>query len=205
MSYLALTWIYLKDPRYALPALTYLAVLGTGRIPFVRARLRTVAIVAVCGIALLNVVGTVADSGAPIRLSLPGAPATAIAERSFTLYAPGGWIAGRPETEGAVLEVMRAAKADGIEEIAFDPGAVQANFNHPGLDILSRVAGLTIVPYAEEGANPRQVLLLNHNPPLPEQPEPCAVTSNGMGVYMTRGPLYVPFERRRFYCPRPST
>lgn len=200
MSYLALTWIYLKDPRYALPALPYMAVLATGWIPSIRGRPRAVAIAVVCAIALLNTVGTVADSGAPIRLSLPGASDTGLGQRQFTLYAPGGWIAGQPETEGAVLDVMRAAKADGIEAIAFDPGATQPDFNHPGLDILSRVAGIPIaLPYDE--SDPRQALLLNHNPPIPRQPKPCAVTSDGMGVYLTKGPVPVPFEQREFYCP----
>ncbi len=199
VAYLGLTWIVLKDPRYALPALPYMAVLGTGWIPLVRAPLRTVAIAAVCLIAAVNVIGAVADSGSPVRITLPGAPKSGLGERQFTLYSPGGWIVGKPETEGAALAVMRAAKADGAEAIAFDPGANQSNFNHSGLDILSRVAGLPLaVPYDE--GDPRHVLISNRQPP-PEEPKPCAVTSDGMGIYLSTGPLVGPFEQRRFYCP----
>jgi 4-amino-4-deoxy-L-arabinose transferase-like glycosyltransferase len=199
VSYLALTWIALKDPRYALPALPYMAVLGAGWIPLLRAPLRTIAIAAVCVIAVVNIGGAVADSGAPVRLTLPGAPKSGLGERQATLYSPGGWIAGRPETEGAALAVMRAAKAGGVEAIAFDPGATQSNFNHPGLDILARVAGLPLAtPYDEE--NPRHALLSNRQPPL-EEPAPCATTRDGMGIYLSTGPAAVPFEQRRFICP----
>jgi 4-amino-4-deoxy-L-arabinose transferase-like glycosyltransferase len=197
-AYLALVWIALKDPRYALPALPYLAVLGAGWIPLLRPRWRTIAITAICVIVLVNVVGTVADSGAPTRITLPGSPRSGLGERQLTLYAPGGWIAGRPETKGAALKVMRAAKADGIERVSFDPGANQSNFNHPGLDIVSREAGLAIaVPYDED--DPRTVLMANRTPPS-ANPPPCAVTRDGMGIYLSHGPV-VAFEERRFYCP----
>jgi hypothetical protein len=199
VAYFGMTWIALKDPRYALPALPYMAVLATGWIPLVRARWRTAAIVAVCVIAAVNVIGTVADSGGAVRISLPGAPKSGLGEREFTLYAPGGWIAGKPETEGAALSVLRAAKAGGFEAVAFDGGATQSNFNHAGLDVLARVAGIPLaLPYDEE--NPRHALLANRAPPLAD-PAPCAVTRDGMGVYLSTGPAAVPFEQRGFVCP----
>jgi 4-amino-4-deoxy-L-arabinose transferase-like glycosyltransferase len=200
--YFALTWIALKDPRYALPALPYMAVLGTGWIPVVRPRWRILAITALCALAVVNVAGTVADSGAPVRLSLPGAPKSGLGEREFTLYSPGGWIAGRPESEGAVLDVMRRAKADGIDAIAFDPGANQSDFNHAGLDILARVAGMPLaIPYDPE--DPRQAVILNRTP-APGDPPPCAVTSDGVAIYLSRGPTLVPFEEREVFCPPQS-
>ena len=199
VSYFGVTWIALKDPRYALPAIPYMAILATGWIPSVRAPWRTVAIVAVCAIAAVNVIGTLAGTGTPTRISLPGAPKSGLGEREFTLYAPGGWIAGKPETEGAALEVLRRAKAGGIEAVAFDSGATQSNFNHAGLDVLARAAGIPLaVPYDEE--NPSHALLANRTPPL-DDPPPCATTRDGMGVYLSTGPAAVPFEQRRFICP----
>ena len=199
VAYLGLTWIALKDPRYALPALPYLAVLGTGWIPLLRPRLRIAAIAALCLVAAVNVIGAVADSGAPVRITLPGAPRSGLGERELTLYSPGGWVTGKPETEGAALAVLRAAKAGGVDAVAFDAGATQLHFNHPGLDILSRVARLPLaVPYDEE--DPGDALLSNRQPPL-AHPAPCAVTRDGMGVYLSTGPAAVPFEQRRFICP----
>ncbi len=198
VSYLALTWIFLKDPRYALPALPYMAVLGTGWIPLLRLQWRRVAIAALGVIALVNVVGTVADSGTPVRLTGPGAPRSGLGERQLTLYTPGGWIAGRPDTSGAVIEVMRGAKADGVEAIAFDAGAIQSNFNHPGLDVMAREVGLPVAASYDED-DPGHALLANRNPP-PADPAPCAVTADGTGIYLSRGPL-VGFELRQFDCP----
>jgi 4-amino-4-deoxy-L-arabinose transferase-like glycosyltransferase len=197
VSYAGLTWIVLKDPRYALPALPYMAVLGTGWITMLRARWRVVAIAAISAIALVNIVGTFAGTGTQVRISLPGAPHSGLGEREFTLYSPGGWITGAPEKTGAATDVMRAAKAAGIEAIAFDPGANQAHFNHPGLDIMSRVAGMPIaIPY--DPSNPRQAMLSNH---YPATPQACAVQSDGVGIYLVKGPFELPFEQRRLWCP----
>lgn len=198
VAYGALTWISLKDPRYALPALVYVAVLGAGWIPLLRGGLRIAAIAALCGVVAVNVVGTIAAPGSRVVVSLPGASEAGLG-RKLTLYAPGGWIAGRPETNGAVLDVMRRARSAGVEGIAFDPGANQSAFNHTGLDIVSREAGLPLAaPYDE--ANPRHVLISNRYPP-PADPTPCAVTSWGMGIYLSTGPIEVPFEQRRHWCP----
>lgn len=196
--YLALTYIWLKDPRYALPALPYLAVLGAGGIVLLRGRWRTAGIAALAAVAAVNVVGAVADSGDAWRLSLPGAPRSGLGEREFTFYQPGGWIAGRPETSGAVKGVMERAKRDGIEAIAFEPDANLAHFNHPGLDIVSREAGLALaIPY--DAASSRHVLISIHHP-APDVPPPCDRMRDGTGVYLSKGPI-VEFERRDFYCP----
>jgi 4-amino-4-deoxy-L-arabinose transferase-like glycosyltransferase len=197
-SYLALTWIALKDPRYALPALVYMAVLGTAWIPLLRPRLRAAAIAALCALSLLYVAGAVLDGGPAVRASLPGAPDSSLGERSFTFYSPGGWISGKPETNGAALEVLRRARAAGLH-VAFDTGATQPHFNHPGLDILSRVAGVPLaLPY--DPANPRHAVLANHSL-APGVPRPCARTSDGVGIYLSQGRVDVSFAQRRFVCP----
>lgn len=199
VAYAGLSWIYLKDPRYALPMVPYLAVLGTGWIPLLRTRWRTVAIGAISGVALLNVVMTLWGSGEPGKLFVAGAPGQSQG-RQLTFWLPQGWIAGRPEHSGAVLAVMRAAAADpSIDKIAFDPGAAGVNFNHPGLDIVSREAKIPIaIPY--DIHDPRQVMIANRYPLLPGSP-PCGILDGGTGIYLSRGDFAVPFEQRRFYCP----
>src|SRR5918999_2562023 len=69
-AYFALTYVSLKDPRYALPAFVYVAVLGAGGIVLLRGRWRAVAIVAFAAVAAVNVTGTIADRGPPTRLTL---------------------------------------------------------------------------------------------------------------------------------------
>jgi hypothetical protein len=176
--------------------LPYLAILGTGWIPLLRGRLRTAAVAAVCGIALIYAVGAVADSGPQLRIDLVGA--TDSNHRHVALYSPGGWIAGKPDSSGAVFSVMKSARDAGMA-IQFDPGAQQPRFNHPGLDIMSRMAS---VPFASpfDPNNPRMATITYRNPPPPE-PRPCAVSSDGSGIYLYRGPVEVPFEQREFFCP----
>jgi hypothetical protein len=198
--YLALTWISLKDARYALPALPYMAVLGTGWMVALRLPWRRVAIGALCVIALGNTIAAIGGTGRTVVITLPGATPSGLGERQLTLAKAGGWIVGPPETEGAVLKTMLAAKAAGATGIAFDPGAQQSNFNHPGLDIMSRVAGIPLAdPY--DLNNPGHVLISNRAP-VPAEPPACAVTSAGMGVYLSTGLVEVPFEDRQFVCQR---
>jgi hypothetical protein len=208
VAYLGVTYIALKDPRYFLPSLPYLAVLGAGWISLVRGRWRAVAVAAVSAVALLNVAGTFLDHGNQIRITLlPNSPHSGLGERQATLYSPGGWISGAPERKDAIVATMVAAREDpSIDAIVFDPGAAQSNFNHPGLDIRSREAGIPIaIPFNPEDS--RQVVISQRNPPLPGV-RPCAVKSDGTGIYLNRGPLADrPYEQREFYrpprCPGP--
>jgi 4-amino-4-deoxy-L-arabinose transferase-like glycosyltransferase len=198
VAYAALTWIQLKDPRYGLPLLPYLAVFAGGGAVLLRSRARAVAVAAIAGVALVNVVGAVTAWGSAVQVDLPGATVTNM--RHAVVYAPGGWISGPPEHSDAVVEVMRAAKAGGIEKIAFDPGAQQPHFNHPGLDVASREAGIPIaIPF--DPANPRYAMIANHNPPVPGRP-PCGTLDDGTGIYLSTGPIDIPFEARHFICPR---
>jgi hypothetical protein len=195
-AYAALTWINLKDPRYALPMLPYLAVLGSGWIPLLRHRGRLIAGGAIAAVALLNVVMAIWVSGPLGQLYIHGLPSNGEG-RQLTFWAPQGWIAGRPETSDAIVQVMRAAHAGG-KTIVFDPGADQSRFNQPGLDILSREAKAPIAfPFENK---PDQVVIANRNPPLATA-KPCGMLSDGTGIYLSRGPIDIPFEQRDFYRP----
>jgi 4-amino-4-deoxy-L-arabinose transferase-like glycosyltransferase len=203
VSYAGLTWISLKDPRYALPMTPYLAVLGTGWIPLLRVRWRSVAIGALGAIVALNLVMMLWGRGAPGHVLIKHLPGQSQG-RTFTFWLPQGWIAGRPESSDAIVTVMRAAHADGIKAIAFDPGANQPRFNHPGLDILSRVAGIPIAaPY--DPSDRAEAMIANRYPALPNV-KPCGTLSDGTALYLSRGPVDgIPFEQRRFFCPRSLT
>jgi 4-amino-4-deoxy-L-arabinose transferase-like glycosyltransferase len=197
-AYAALTWISLKDPRYALPMLPYLAVLGTGWIPLLRHRGQLIAGGAIAAVALLNVVMTIWITGPIGKLYIKGLPNNEQG-RQLTFWEPQGWITGRPETSNAIIEVMRAAHTGGIDKIAFDPGADQSRFNHPGLDIVSREAGIPIaIPY--DPNNRHEAVISNRNPPLADQ-KPCGMLSEGTGIYLSRGTVDIPFEQRDFYRP----
>jgi hypothetical protein len=197
-SYAALTWISLKDPRYGLPMLPYLAVLGAGWVPLLRGRLRVAAATALGAVAALNVVMTIWVTGPAGFIYVKGAPGNSFG-RQLTFWMPQGWIAGAPERSNAIEDVLRAARASGIRAIAFDPGADQSHFNQPGLDIVSRMAGIPFaLPYDPKDRH--EAMISNRNPPLAGTP-PCGVLDDGTGIYLNHGPIDMPYEQRAFFCP----
>ncbi len=212
VTFLGLTWISLKDPRYALPAYVYMAVLGTGWMTLLPRRGRTAAIAVLAVVCLVNVVGTVADRGDRIAAVLPGAPDPdsvarefAIAERHFTVYKPGGWLVGEPYDDSEILDMLRAARADGIRRIDFDPGAREASFNQSGLDYLRRIAGIPRGSVFQDRFGRRDAFVTGRWPGQDQvAAEPCArLEGDGRRVYMTRGDINgIPFERwPEYYCP----
>lgn len=71
-SYVGMTYLIHKDPRYTLPALVYVAVLSTGWIATIPCvRLRTALSAGVIAIALTNFVAVSTGIGGPVRIKLP--------------------------------------------------------------------------------------------------------------------------------------
>jgi len=202
VSYLAVTWISLKDPRYTLPALVYMAVLGTGWTAWARPRLRAAGTVAVVALAVLNVGLISSGTGGTTRIELPGAPESGLGERAFTLHSDTGYLIGRPYADGEVLELLRAMPADGFERVEFDPGGSVA-FNVEGLEFLRRIAGGIGRPPAYDPVNlgPRDGFLMRRFP-APGDPPPCVRMTDGSTLYVVLGDPTRPWEELdRFYCP----
>ncbi len=204
VSWLGVTLITHKDPRYSLPALVYLAVLGTGWIatcarPVAR-RFLTGAFLAVVAI---NLIGVSAGLGGVVRISLPGAPTnSALAERHLTFYSPDGWLRGGPEHDGDVLALLRGLKRVGVHTVTFDAGSSDdINFNTSGLEALAIDAGIqpTFV-YNPAGLGPHDAFLLRHVP-VAGDPPPCQMLNDGTGIYVVLGNPVVPFDTYTFICP----
>jgi 4-amino-4-deoxy-L-arabinose transferase-like glycosyltransferase len=202
ISWLGMTLITHKDPRYTLPALVYMAVLGSGWIATaVRGRrLLTGAFLAVVAI---NVIGVSAGLGGLVRLTLPGAPPNSVlAERHLTLYSPAGWVRGGPEHDGDVLGLMRGLRRLGVHTVTFDAGSSDdINFNTSGLQVLAIEAGVKPAwVYNLPGLGPHDAFILRHVL-QPGDPPPCQRLNDGTGVYVVLGNPIVPFELYTFLCP----
>jgi 4-amino-4-deoxy-L-arabinose transferase-like glycosyltransferase len=201
VAYLGITYIALKDPRYTLPALVYVAAFGVAWVPALRtARLRTVGAAAIAAVAIVNVVMVSFGVGDRIRIGSPRAE-TLLGERSIRLFSPAGFVVGKARDDSEVLEVMRAVRADGITTMELDPGG-DGTFAVSGLQVLLRFAGLQQPPsYQPTALDPRTAFLLRHPVP-PGGPEPCGRMADGQGIYVVLGGnVVVPFEDYRFYCP----
>jgi 4-amino-4-deoxy-L-arabinose transferase-like glycosyltransferase len=202
VSWLGVTLITHKDPRYSLPTLVYMAVLGTGWIATAN-RWRAPLTAALGAVLVVNLLGISAGLGNTVRLALPGAPTNSVlAERHITLYSPAGWLRGGPERDGDILALMRGLKRAGVRTITFDAGSSNdVNFNTSGLQVLATEAGLPpTVVYNPGGLGPRDAFMLRHVL-QPGDPPPCQRLNDGSGVYVVLGYAFIPFPNYTFICP----
>jgi 4-amino-4-deoxy-L-arabinose transferase-like glycosyltransferase len=202
VSWLGMTLITHKDPRYTLPALVFMAVLGSGWIATaMRGRkLLTGALVAVVAI---NLLGVSTGFGKTLRLTFPGAPkGSTLAERSITFYSPTGWLRGGPEHDGDIIGLMRGLKRIGVRTVTFDAASSDdINFNTSGLQVLAIEAGVEPTwVYNPAGLGPHDAFLLRHFPQT-DDPPPCQRLNDGSGVYVVLGNPIKPFATYTFVCP----
>jgi hypothetical protein len=202
VSWLGMTLITHKDPRYTLPALIFMAVLGTGWIATAthgRKLLQSVLV----AVAVINLIGVSTGLGSTVRLALPGAPRhSVLAERHITFYSPDGWLRGGPERDGDILGLMRGLKRAGVRTVTFDAASSDdINFNTSGLQALAIEAGLSPTwVYNPAGLGPHDAFVLRHVPQAGDAP-PCQRLNDGSGVYVVLGNPIIPFELYTFLCP----
>jgi Dolichyl-phosphate-mannose-protein mannosyltransferase len=203
VSWLGMTLITHKDPRYSLPALVYMAVLGSGWIATSTNSARKPLSAVLVAVVALNLIGVSTGLGHTVRLTLPGAPKdSGLAERHITFYSPDGWLRGGPESDGNILSLMRGLKRVGVQNITFDAASSDdADFNTSGLQVLALQAGLQPTwVYNLGGIGPHDAFMLRHVI-QPGDPPPCRRMHDGTGVYVVLGNPIIPFAQYTFLCP----
>ena len=207
VSYLGMTYITLKDPRYTLPAVVYFAVLGTGWVATARPRVRGWLTAVVVAIAGLNFVAVSFGVGSSVFIRLPGASGTTadtiVEARYVTFYSPDGWLRGGPVRDGDLLAMFKGLKRLGVQMIEFDGGSTNiADFTNAGLAWTALEAGLYVPPVDDLTAmGPRDAFVLRRAI-QPGDPPPCQLLNDGSGVYVELGnPLRFPFEESTWICP----
>jgi hypothetical protein len=216
VSYVGVTLITLKDPRYSLPALVYVAVLATAWIPTLAPRVRPWL---VAGLALAvaasfaSVDFALGGRHSSVRIALPGAnPEKPPGQRFFAVYSALGWLRGPPETkDGDVLALMRGLRRHGVRAISsccsrerveagqIDGGAERVDFSTNGLVMMSKEAKLRYIEDESE-IGPNDVFLMLHAPVAGTPP--CQRLADGTGIYAVLGsPLGRPFSSYTFICP----
>jgi dolichyl-phosphate-mannose-protein mannosyltransferase len=152
VSYLGISMITLDDPRYTLPMLVYLAVLGTGWITRTRLPIRVAATALLAGVLVFNTINL--DWGKPGWLAvirLPRAMDDPIGRNKLTVVSPAGYPAGRPDSRGAkqVRQLLERAHAAGARRVVFDAASLNTGgFNLFGLAVFARGAGLKVLGFS---------------------------------------------------------
>jgi len=189
VSYLGMTYLTHKDPRYTLPALVYVAVLGTFWIAALRSgRRRRLVTSAIVAIAIINFAGMSFGLGGTRRImvALPGAQTNFLYTWQLTLYEDVGWLRGGPEHDGNVMGLLAGLHKMGVNIISVDPAASLPDFSMQGMLPLAYMTGLDVDPAPPQTADSAYLLL---HLPQPGDPPPCQILSGGSGIYAVRGPM----------------
>ena len=206
VGYLGISYyITLRDPRYALPALVYAAVLGTGWIATARPPLRRWLTAAFCAVVAINFVAINFGGIGTLALKLPGASPspTLSGARTLTFLSPMGWRAGPPVRDGDLLGLFRGLKKMGVNLLEFDGGSVdRVDLNNLGLVVLAEIAGIAVPAEDNLPAMGPQAAFVRAAGPVPGDPPPCQTLVDGTGVYVSLGnPLAFPLAETTFVCP----
>jgi hypothetical protein len=162
-SYIGMTFLTHKDPRYSLPALVYIAVIGTFWIPtLARPWLRALAATTLLAVAAADFIGMsfgVGGIAANVTVSLPGAQSSMISPGTLTLYQDNGWVRGGPERNGDPLRLLQQLRRAGVRTIAVDPSVNEVDFSLAGLYPLAAAEGISVVPRHGRRPADRYILL----------------------------------------------
>jgi len=192
------------DPRYTLPLLVYLAVLGTAWIVRTPRRwVRAAGAATLVAVALANAIFVSTGSGPTWSFSVPGRSSVSVPTGVATVLEHYGYVEAGPKSDGGLLSELRAAKRDGARHAMVESSSVQAytqELTGPGVTLLlDRVVGLPVLSDDRVGALRPGDLFVFRRPIASGMPPPCARLGDGTGVYFARGGDLGP--RARLWCP----
>jgi 4-amino-4-deoxy-L-arabinose transferase-like glycosyltransferase len=217
LAWLAITVTFVRDTRYSMPLLVYLAVFGVGWIVRLPRTKMVVAAAALSLVAAANVAAVSLGLGEPVSVSLPGANASFMQRPGeLTLYSNEGfWVAG-PKRDGDMLGILRALRRQGVRAVVLPLASYyEKDFSESGLFALIQVVGLqtifgghVLVEGSVLGAGVPEQSLTNQDAVLQNgeikagDVPPCVTLQDGTGVWIVLGDPRAP--HRRFYCPSRS-
>jgi 4-amino-4-deoxy-L-arabinose transferase-like glycosyltransferase len=213
LSYVGMTLLTHKDPRYTLPALVFVAVIATGWITKLRSpRWRTGLSWAIVALAAVYLFGLSLGIGGPVRIPLPNPQNSLINQRQLTLYDPTGYVRGGPQQDGDVGSLLEGLKSKGIRDILLYTGPDPVDFNMWGMQVMLESHHMLLGPTSTPASQTAYLLLTQ---PAPYAPPPCQ-TIDHYGLYVVQAPApgltgsllrnpANPKQRYAFLCPgRPT-
>jgi 4-amino-4-deoxy-L-arabinose transferase-like glycosyltransferase len=201
-SYAGVTFITLKDYRYSLPVLVFVAALAVAWVPALRGTRLRVAAGVLVAVAVANVAAVSTHTGPRITLSLVGdRDPTLLGERTLRIFSPDGYIANKPRDDSGVLDVMRGLREEGFRKLQYTTTG-DLHFTDTGVAVVETMAGLELPPSWNPADMAPDVPLLLRRAVEPGDPPPCALIEDGWGIYVAhQRDTTVPFEDYNLICP----
>ena len=215
VGWVGITQTFPHDPRYCMPLLVYLAVIGSGWIGGLPGSWRLLATVALVAVALANTLATSFGFGKALSVKSPSFLSSALsAPEALTVYSNAGFLVAAPHRDGDVLGLLRALRHDGVSDVQWanlgphepQPGFT-ADFSEAGLKTLAVIAKLGFFEGGlSSGELTKRDATLGHGPLTVDSAPPCVTMSDGTGVWVRLGNPdaagtedYCPYRHPAFY------
>jgi 4-amino-4-deoxy-L-arabinose transferase-like glycosyltransferase len=216
VGWLGITGTFPHDPRYCMPLLLYLAVLGSGWIVRLSGMWRLTATTALVLTAMANTLSTSFGLGGVLSVKLPTSISRSLSmPESLIIYSNTGYLVAAPHSDGNLLGLMQALRRKGVREVQWinlghgePPPGLTPDFSEAGLKAFAVIAGLSFPEVASSiaGKLTDRDATLGHGPVTHAEAPPCVTLSDGTGVWVRLGNPnapgvedYCPFRRSAFY------
>lgn len=206
VGYFVISLLVLKDPRYTLPCLVYMAVVGTAWIVALPRRGRLIASGALVAVFVFNTVQHNFDVGGQHKISLPGSVQSPIGEYSLTLVNDRGYSVASPNRRAEpVLDLLERLHDRGVRNVAFDGETMrEGGYNLDGLRIFAAKANLGLAGFTPDVVSSDEDAWITRAPIAEVGRRPCLVSpfaDDGTGLYVYRGRVPTRLPRARPDCP----
>ena len=192
VGYVGVSMIVLKDPRYSLPCLVFVAAIATGWIVALPRRLRIAAMAVLAALFVVNTVNHNFGVGGIHRITTPWTVESPLGEYSFTVLNEAGYFEGGPSRSAQpfvdLLEriEMRGGRAVAMDGAAFDSGGWRLG------DTTLLVVGHTdlLLSFSPDAVRTRADFWITRLPIADVGRRPCIrspIADDGTGLYVYRG------------------
>ncbi len=189
VGYLAAAYLLsVHDPRYTLPLVVYVAVLGTGWIAEAsRQWVRRAATAALAVFVALNVASQSVSALPSVVVGSTDDIGDLIGRQSFTVLADHGYVVGEPRPDPLWYDLLEAAESDGVQtaKVLVPVGAMWGT-DPLAFDFVANQHGIRSPTFDPDFPRQPELLVYVWNPlyelrftPEEEFPAPCATIEEG--------------------------
>jgi hypothetical protein len=194
-----------QDARYSMPAVVFVAVLGGGWIATTRRAIRIPAVSLLLAVLVVNTLNVSAGTFGDADLRFAKQAKGSWLDPALTLISEKGYTGGPANESGRTLDILKAARKDGVEGFSFDSTPPTVSLLSPnGLFAFGRQADVAMVLPGSAVLSKPTGMFLSVRAVARGYPAPCTRFSDGSGLYIFRGGVGTadPIkDRRHLYCP----